>query len=429
MNVPTSKLELKELILKALGTQYTSESCKDRIQTGNHYQSITLGDRKTSGFRTSRDELLNRIDFKGKKVLDLGSNLGEISRAVRARGASLVDGFEYDPYFIETANLINAYNEVTRVSFYQRDITEPSVYVEQYDIVIALSVFTYVQTVLDKIAQITKQAFIVETHKLEGDLETAYLMPLLQHFPCYQILGESEWGIPLDNSQKRAVIIFAKDEAKLAAALDVSSIELNSSTEAGQPIETQALAASAPIRYIRIDVDRTSVHERFFSVFKFDTSSELLKTIAGTEIDLDAIAQSHDAKHYVYSGWVYWLLYIKGYLQYRESRTIGRGNIFYDYLVRYYIPRDHDPGLRELANRLEAISRVAQRFRDFEFFHDQVVLDSSKVDNIAPVVIIVRDQPADDWPFIYEVGSETPLRASTVDGYHRLFIAKLFGVE
>src|SRR5216683_944855 len=107
IEVPTVKQDLKKLILEGLKRTYTS-SGKDGIKTGNHYQSVTLGDERTNGFRSDRGAFLDQIDFRGKRVLDLGANLGEISRAARARGAAVVDGFEYDTFFLEIAQLINA---------------------------------------------------------------------------------------------------------------------------------------------------------------------------------------------------------------------------------------------------------------------------------------------------------------------------------
>jgi 23S rRNA G2069 N7-methylase RlmK/C1962 C5-methylase RlmI len=126
---PNIKKELEDLILKFLGASYVSGKSKDGTKTGHNYQSVSLREIQTSGFHTDRREVLDQIDFEGKKVLDLGSNLSEVSRAARLRGAYLVDGFEYDKYFLQTAELINAYNDVTRVSFYQRDISDPSVIV------------------------------------------------------------------------------------------------------------------------------------------------------------------------------------------------------------------------------------------------------------------------------------------------------------
>ena len=70
-------------------------------------------------------------------MLDLGSNLGELGRAARERGARVVDGFELDPVFCKLAQLINVSRDVTRVSFYRRDIGDRSAYTEPYDIVLA----------------------------------------------------------------------------------------------------------------------------------------------------------------------------------------------------------------------------------------------------------------------------------------------------
>ena len=409
-----------------------AESCKDGIQTGNHYQSLALGETRTTGFRTDRREFLDRIDFEGKKVLDLGSNLGEISRAARTRGAYLVDGFEYDPFFVETAQLVNAYNNVTRVSFYERDITDPSSYTERYDIVLALSVFVYIESVLDRIADITDQVLVLETHRLDGDLESTYLEPVLRYFPYYRILGETEWGTAVDPSVRRAVIAFAKQESSLSAALKSSPpAELESQTNVILAAESaeQLDPELAPLRYV--DVSRTARwYDRFFSTLQFGSAEELLAAVAGIQVDVDSIARSHDLmQKEVLSGWAYWLLYIKGYLQYVDTERVDSGNVYYDYLVRYFGPRGHDPGLcSALADPHTAAERVARRFRDFDIFRNHEGREPSGLDNIAPVTVILRDPPPHDASPVYGVGSDAPLMAN-IDGYHRLFLARLFGIE
>src|SRR5205823_8004349 len=176
-----------------------------------------------AGFRSDRAGFLDQIDFRGRRVLDLGSNLGEISRAVRARGAVQVDGYEYDRFFVELAQAIDAYNGTTRVSVYERDITNPGVYDERYDIVLAFSVFTYIKPVLQRLAEITNVALIVETHKLDGNLDTYYLDPVRRFMPAYALLGESEWGGSFSKDGKRAVVVFARDEQTLASVLAKSS--------------------------------------------------------------------------------------------------------------------------------------------------------------------------------------------------------------
>jgi SAM-dependent methyltransferase len=222
MKSPSSRAALRELIIQALSTDYMSSSCHEGIRTGNHYQSIILGDTRTTGFRTDRAAFLNMIDFRDRKVLDLGSNLGEVSRASRARGACLVDGFEYDPFFIETANMINAYNGTTRVSFYENDITDPSVYRETYDIVLCLSVYVYIAEIVSQVASVTDQAVVLETHRLDDRGDAFYIDSFSRHFPVYRHLGESEWGLPHADTERRSVIAFARSESCLHGVLGVT---------------------------------------------------------------------------------------------------------------------------------------------------------------------------------------------------------------
>jgi hypothetical protein len=181
--------------------------------------------------------------------------------------------------------------------------------------------------------------------------------------------------------------------------------------------------------YIDIDVQRTCLQQRFFEHLRFDTSAELLAALAGIEVDLDTLAQSHDLRYYLYSGWGYWLLYAKGYLQYLESGTIGRGNIYYDYLTNYYVQREHDPGLcKELRIPFRTIERVAQRYRDLDFFRTQGARGDGEIYKLEPIRLIVGEPPPQaEALLVYTIGDETPLVPRLIDGWHRLFAAKLYG--
>jgi SAM-dependent methyltransferase len=433
MSIPSIKEQTKELILDSLKLNYNSVSCKDNIVAGNHYQSVLLGTTETRGFRTSRAEFLDQIQFEGSKVLDLGSNLGEISRAARARGAYLVDGFEYDPFFIEVASLVNAYNNTTRVSFYQRDITNPSIYTEHYNIVLAFSVFTFIRSVLDQIAAITDKLFILETHKLEDNLETAYLNPVLRHFPYYKILGESDWSNRAGGGERRAVIAFAKDESALASL--VLSSTKSETDPADSALDTQSTPQSEaqpqPIAsMLYVNVGKTCLQERFFVRFNGDSTSEILSAIEAMELDLDALAESDDLKKSVYSGWAYWTLFLKGYLQYAHESHVHAGNIYYDYMMNYYAPRQHDPGLANVfADANTAAKRITQRFEDFDLFRNSAGEHEGVLDKLAPIKIFVGDVPEPHKLLVHVCQSDTPLVADAVDGWHRLFSAKLWNVE
>jgi 2-polyprenyl-3-methyl-5-hydroxy-6-metoxy-1,4-benzoquinol methylase len=212
-----SRLEagLTSLILEAIEADYTASP--HGVETGNRYQSVTLGRTTIGGFRGDRAEILDRIDFAGKTVLDLGSNLGELSRAARERGARLVDGFELDPFFIKLANLLNASQDTTRVSFHRKDIRDPATYDDRYDLVLAFSVWGQgVARVLPHIADIT-EVLVLETHKLEDNLDH-YLTAVSPHFERHLVLGTSDWGA-VDARERRAIVLFTKKDRDPRSAL------------------------------------------------------------------------------------------------------------------------------------------------------------------------------------------------------------------
>ena len=60
---------------------------------------------------------------------------------------------------------------------------------------------------------------------------------------------------------------------------------------------------------------------------------------------------------------MYWFLFLKGYLRYAETGEVEDHNIYLDYLVRYYGPRNHDPGIAfELCQPDLARARAGWRF-------------------------------------------------------------------
>jgi 2-polyprenyl-3-methyl-5-hydroxy-6-metoxy-1,4-benzoquinol methylase len=125
-----------------------------------------------SGFDESgsHEAILDRIALRGQKVLDVGAGLGNASRAARARGAAIVDGFESDAELVRLARLMNACHHATRVSFYHRDIAQPGSYDERYGVVLALSAFDQVSGVLGSIADITEGTLVTIVSDVERDL-------------------------------------------------------------------------------------------------------------------------------------------------------------------------------------------------------------------------------------------------------------------
>jgi SAM-dependent methyltransferase len=209
--------DLERIVMKALETPYSSFSDTDDSETGNRYQAVGLGHRMTRGLREDRGRFLDVLDLRDRTVLDLGSNLGEISRAARARGAALVDGLEIDPYFNEVAQLVNVLTGTSRVSFYERDMADPSTYSEPYDVVLAFSAFRFIADRIASLAGVTG-VLVVETHELKGNFDERYLDPLREYFPAYRMLGESD-AERLRAGGVRAVGVFARDETALLEAL------------------------------------------------------------------------------------------------------------------------------------------------------------------------------------------------------------------
>jgi hypothetical protein len=432
VEVPSLKGELRDLIARYLELYYVSESCKDGIRTENRYQSISVDELETPGVRSSRAEILDRIVFAGKTVLDLGSNLGELSRVARARGAALVDGLEFDPFFVELATALNSYGQVTRVSYYRRDITDPSTYRDHYDVVLAFSVFVYVESVLEELARVTDELFVLETHRLEGNnLEDYYVRVVGKHFPHYAIIGESDWDIRLGGEEdRRAVVAFARDESTLLAALeDVEGAAPNVLRAALAPKPGRDL----PARQVEVDLTKPpkeALQSRFFMMFRFESLDELLEAIDRMDADVAALEKSIDIRNLGSEGWVYWYLFAKGYLQYARTGQIGEGNAYFDYLVDYFIEHGHDPGaLPDLSEHALAVERVARRYRDFDVLRRAGAASPDPPPDTKPVRITTTDRPRDPPLSLYEVGSDELLPVKYIDGWHRIFSARLSGLR
>ena len=418
--VQTFEAELRDLILRGLGQQYTSVATTtgEAIQAGNHYQSVALGDVRTRGFRNDRTEFLDQIDFSGKTVLDLGSNLGELSREARTRGASLVDGFEYDPYFIEIAELVNAFNGTTRVSFYQRDIGDPEIYTERYDIVLAFAVMGQgAANAMWRIAEIT-DVLVLETHRLEGNFEEHYMSPVSRYFPYHRMLGESDWGISFDQQEVRATMVFAKTRE----ALDDSLLDAVPVLE--EPADPhEARVTSDGERHV--DVARTVLQRKFFDTFNFDTTDQLFAAVEGMSVDVTALARSRDSRVEGYDGWVLWFMFLRGYLEYARTGKVGPGNAYFDYLSAHH-DQALDPVVALAAGRGSTREYIMRQFEGTDRLRDAAGRPEVS-EEIPPIQVFTSDR-AVQRTLVYEPGAPEPIGATRVDGWHRLFSARLFEV-
>ena len=113
------------------------------------YQTIKLRNgyvTKGNEFEGLRGRLLSGIEYKGKRVLDVGCNSGKYSLAAKAAGASEVIGVDVDENRLEQAQII-ATNESLDVKFLNMGV-EDVAELGQFDVVICIAVLTEVENVI-----------------------------------------------------------------------------------------------------------------------------------------------------------------------------------------------------------------------------------------------------------------------------------------
>jgi hypothetical protein len=178
---------------------------------------------------------------------------------------------------------------------------------------------------------------------------------------------------------------------------------------------------------VDVDVVRTALQRRYFDTFAFDSPAELLAAVDGMEIDVDSLAHCRDVRVRLADGWVYWLLYTKGLLQYREAGEVSPGNVYFDYLYRHYIAHGHNPAMRrDLEDPAIARERVLRRYRDFDKLSRLAAGDESGI--VDPIRVTVST-PQSPHPYLfYAIDVEEPIVVRAIDGWHRMCAARLAGV-
>jgi hypothetical protein len=183
-----------------------------------------------------------------------------------------------------------------------------------------------------------------------------------------------------------------------------------------------------PTSLVTVDVERTRIHDAFFRMFAFDSPDELLNAVDGMDVDLSSLARCRDIRVNLADGWLYWFLFTKGFLQYRQRGDVERGNVYLDYLMDYFLAHGHNPAMRHDLEDFEiARERVMRRYRDFDAFSKQPAPDEGY--DVAPIRVTTSEPPA---PFPYQffvTGSDEPIIVRAIDGWHRLCSARLCGVS
>ena len=385
--LPSHREQYIHDIVEATKVRYVSTSIQDNIRTGNNYQSINLEKILREGTRTNRNDFLRQVDFKGKSVLDIGANTGEMSRAIRLLGADLVDGVEYDSFFVETGRMINAVMGATRVSLFQGDVTHPGFYKDKkYDIVVALSVFVYIKGVMENLAAMT-DVLVFETHTLDHGLKM-YLDAVLPHFPVYRHVGYSQMND--DPRRSRAFLVFARDEASLASAFEP--------------------------RHLRVE---SYFPNKFLEEYGSSTPGEFLGWATEIRAATDIVELSREKMGF--GSKAYFASYLIGYLEYLENGSVVAAE---NYFLRRYRASIEDESidskLKPLLTDMERIvQKVTAKFRD---------LDHCLAGEFHRVPLIYLSLASDGKHVFTDVDGRE-LRAGNIDGHHRFFIAQVLGLK
>jgi len=395
--IPSFSRKLEQLIIEATSCKYVSRSICDSILTGNNYQTIDLGDVMYLGGRPKRTNLISTIDFRGKKVLDIGANTGEISRYIRRLGASLVDGYEYDSFFVEIGRMINAYTGITRVSLYQGDASNPEFYSEKYDVVVALAVYVYIKNVLDKIAEIT-DVMLFETHTLDQGLDF-YLEKITPYFPYFQHMGYTDFHKELTNS--RALLLFSKDEGLLDKYIKNDYILLPDS-------DKQNVYSFEEFN-----------HRSFFYKYGNCSNSDFWDIIKRLEVDCKNLNYRElELEQCKYQSSVYLSLLLLGYVDYeRNGYKVDENNRFYKFFA-FILNKGLIPDMRYLLSDKKLLLRkVEHKYRDFRCAKE------GRFREIPPLTI----KHSESGVFQFKTETGGLIKADNIDGHHRLFLAWLFG--
>ena len=186
--------DLEKLIMNGLGTKLTSSNPEFKTITGNLYQSLQLYSHELGGFRTLRENLFAGIRLSGKTVADYGSNLGEISRMAALLGAAQVISYEYEPYFVLMARLINTLLGFENIRTYLADISTSAPYKDDVDVSVALSVDTFISSQLANVAKHTSELLVYESHAVEKAVLSNVIKKLMSHFPHVALIDAFEHG-------------------------------------------------------------------------------------------------------------------------------------------------------------------------------------------------------------------------------------------
>jgi hypothetical protein len=165
----------------------------------------------------------------------------------------------------------------------------------------------------------------------------------------------------------------------------------------------------------------------FFAEMAPAEGEAILARIAALDVEDPAFRQGADLLEGVMNGWSYWALFVKGYLHWAEASP--GPDPYAAYLSEVFGPAGYDPGIAgELTDPGGAERRAVRRYRDLALAREAAAGGPASADDLSPVVVITGEVPSGHPKTIVDAETGRPRRVGGLDGYHRVFAARLFGL-
>jgi SAM-dependent methyltransferase len=178
-DAPTLRPQLRELVLDGL-----RESTGD--QAAEPDGPVVLGDAATA----RRLAALGGLTFVGRRVLELGAGIGDLSRHARRSGAELVDAVDRDPERVELGRLLTVLQGIDRISWFEGDAGLASTYADEYDFILAFGpALEAMRPILPRVVQNLRGVLVCE---LRVDRDEAIEQALTGLLPAHRALVEED---------------------------------------------------------------------------------------------------------------------------------------------------------------------------------------------------------------------------------------------
>lgn len=408
--------EIKGVLESSVYDHVISES--PHQDTGGGYQTVRLGEHVRPGFRVDRPNLLSGVELEGRTACDLGANLGEISRELRRRGASLVDAYEYDPLFTQLARYITAYNGLSGINHFQADVSAEGFLHRKYDVCVGLSAYSFMRHNIDYICRQVSEQLIIETHRIQDERWTKnYVDPIRRHFSNWCCFGVVTHGVT-SGDQRRLWLAFSNEDLTPFYARRAR----------------QAVHDAEGVTWIDLDRSRLGYLEGaqiIFEDLEDPLSKRRLRRYRRRLQEHERRFRAQEQVNLAMSGEAYWLALMCGLGQFADAGGLEGNNVYVRWMRRGIAAGVIDPGLKPLLEQ-PALLRERASLRMAAMLKALRERDPGVFDEI-----LIAYNPTPAHPSLERfkarqfsvLNSDERLFVPMLDGHHRLFVMKLLGVS